>query len=154
MNPLVLLSVFLALSVPVYAKGAQSDSTNLSADAQKVVSIIRHDKAKTQTYCIIRDLTDEVEQEENLAKASELSERINNLEEKLGPEFTTLVRALADISPNSQDKIRSILEALEELGLATPAHNRRSSTSDRSRHARSIKARLSQYSARSISPRA
>jgi len=117
MNQLLLLSVFLVFSVPVYAKGAQSDSANLRADAQKVVSIIRHDKAKTETYCIIRDLTDEAEQEENLAKADELSEKINNLEEKLGPEFTTLVRALSDISAHSQDahEIRSMLEALEDL---------------------------------------
>jgi uncharacterized protein (UPF0210 family) len=51
------------------------------------------------------------------AKTDELSEKIDNLEGKLGPEFITLVHALTDIDARSQDayEIRSILEALDDL---------------------------------------
>jgi hypothetical protein len=53
----------------------------------------------------------------NPAKTEELSEKIDNLEGRLGPDFMTLVHALTDIDAHSQEarEIRSILEALNKL---------------------------------------
>ena len=81
----------------------------------KVVSIISHDKLKTQTYCQILELSDQIDQDENPANTDELAQKIDNLEGKLGPEFITLVHALTDIDAHSQDAhdIRSIIAPLD-----------------------------------------
>jgi hypothetical protein len=88
-----------------------------TADAQNVVKIISSDKRKAQIYCQIAELSDEIDQEENPTKTEELSQKIDNLEQKLGAEYATLVGNLKDIDPNSQDarEIGSILEALDRL---------------------------------------
>ena len=116
MNRLLIVAILIIGILPLYAQGQQPDADKLMVDAQKVVSIIKGDNAKTQIYCEIRELTDEAEQQENPAKTDELSERIDNLEGKLGPEFMTLVHALTDIDAHSQDAhgIRSILQALDD----------------------------------------
>jgi hypothetical protein len=52
----------------------------LKADAQKVVRIISGDKAKTQTYCQIAELGEQIDQEKDGNKAEALSLKINELE--------------------------------------------------------------------------
>jgi len=42
------------------AQAQQPDVAKLRADAQKVVSVIKGDKAKTQAYCQINDLDDQI----------------------------------------------------------------------------------------------
>jgi hypothetical protein len=53
MNRPLIVSILLISAVPEYAQGQQPNMAKLKADAQKVVSIIGGDKAKTQTYCQI-----------------------------------------------------------------------------------------------------
>jgi hypothetical protein len=79
------------------------------------------DKAKTQTYCEIQKLTQQMEQayEKNDSKtADELSEKIDTLEDTLGPEYAELINGLQDIDPE-RDKlgaeIMSMFEALDGL---------------------------------------
>ena len=111
-----LTAVFLLLAaVPMYA-GAQ-DATKLKADAQKIVSLISHDRLKTQTYCEIVDLSDQIDQQENPAKADDLAHKIEGLEVKLGPEFLEVVHGLPNIDPESKDAqdIRAIIESLDNL---------------------------------------
>jgi predicted transcriptional regulator len=117
MNRLSIIAILITGTSSLYAQGQQPNVAKLKADAQNVVTLISGDKLKTQIYCEIRELTDEAEQEENPAKTDELSEKMDNLEGKLGPEFMTLVHALTDIDAHSQDaqEIRSILEGLDEL---------------------------------------
>jgi hypothetical protein len=92
----------LAISlVPLDAQAQQPNAAKLKADAQKVLGIITRDKLKTQTYCQILDLSDQIDQEKNPAKTDELAQKIGNLEGKLGPEFTTLEHDLSNIDPNS-----------------------------------------------------
>jgi hypothetical protein len=117
MNRLLIVAILIIGTLPLHAQGQQPNAAKLKADAKNVAKIIGGDKLKTQTYCEIRELTDKAEQEGNPAKTAELSERIDNLEGKLGPEFMTLVHALTDIDAHSQDahEIRSILATLDEL---------------------------------------
>jgi hypothetical protein len=117
MNLSLRVAILAISAVPMYAQAQYAGAAKLKSDAQNVVKIISGDKLKTQIYCEIRELTDEAEQEENPAKTDELSEKLDNLEGKLGPEFLSLVHALADIDPDSQDahEIRSTLEALDDL---------------------------------------
>ena len=117
MNQLLIIAILVIGTLPLYAQGQQPNAAKLKADAQNVVTVISGDKRKTQIYCEIAELSDEIDQEENPRKTEELSQKIDDLERKLGAEYVALVGSLRDIDPNSQDaqKIGSILEALDRL---------------------------------------
>jgi Tfp pilus assembly protein PilE len=57
----IFVGTLLIAAVPAYAQ-AQSRSTAKATkgDAQKVATIIRSDKAKTQTYCEINKVSDQM----------------------------------------------------------------------------------------------
>jgi hypothetical protein len=119
MNRLLFLGLFLASSTPLSAQGAQPDAAKLKADAQKVVSIISGDKAKTQTYCQINSLGGEIDlaaQARDEQKADALTQKINDLEKQLGPEYLALFDALNNADPNSKDfqDILSMFDSLDE----------------------------------------
>jgi hypothetical protein len=127
MNPMMIVAILVISAVPVCAQGQQPSAVKLRADAQNVVKIISGDKLKTQTYCEIAELSDQIDQEEDPTKAEELSQKRDQLERKLGSEFVALVGGLKDIDPNSQDgqEIGSILQELDKfcgisIGFATP----------------------------------
>jgi len=56
MSRLLIVTILIMSTLPVYAQAQQPNMAKLKADAQKVVSIISGDKAKTQAYCEINDL--------------------------------------------------------------------------------------------------
>ena len=61
----------------------------MTTDAQKVVKIISGDKARTQTYCDIGKLGDQIEeaeQKKDINKIDQLNKKIDELATKLGPE--------------------------------------------------------------------
>ena len=81
MNRLLIIGILLVMAVPLYAQAQQPDAAKLKADAQKVVSIIKGDKAKTQTYCQVSDIAkqmDEAVQEKDRKKAEELSQKLRD----------------------------------------------------------------------------
>ena len=119
MNRKAIVAILLVAAVPAFAQTQKLRVTK--DDAQKVVTIISGDKAKTQTYCEIQKLTQQMEQayEKNDRKtADELSEKIDTLEDTLGPEYAELINGLQDIDPE-RDKlgaeIMSMFEALDGL---------------------------------------
>jgi SMC interacting uncharacterized protein involved in chromosome segregation len=117
MNRLLIVSILLISAVPEYAQGQQPNMDKLKADAQKVVSIISGDKAKTKTYCQINDLGGQIgEANEEQEKTEALSRKVSELEKKLGPEYVALVNGLKDVDPNSPEgaEISSILETLDD----------------------------------------
>jgi len=117
MNLRLIVAILAISAVPIYSQAQTAGTAKLKADAQKVVKIISSDKRRAQIYCQIAELSDEIDQEENPTKTEELSQKIDNLEQKLGAEYAMLVGNLKDIDPNSQDarEIGSILEALDRL---------------------------------------
>jgi hypothetical protein len=56
-----LVAAILVISA-MPAQGQQPSADQLKANAQKVVSIIKGDKAKTQTYCHLLQFSDEFDQ--------------------------------------------------------------------------------------------
>jgi flagellar motility protein MotE (MotC chaperone) len=115
MNRLLIVAILLISAAPVYAQGQQPNAAEL---AQKVASVISGDKAKTQTYCQILDLSDEldqVDQQKDRKKAEELSQKLNELQKKLGPEYLALLEATEHVDPNSKDgqEIASIFDKLD-----------------------------------------
>jgi hypothetical protein len=101
MNRKFIVAILLVVAVPVCAQ-AQNPEVS-TGDAQKVVTIISGDKAKTQAYCDIRKLSEQIGQayEKNDNKmVEELSLKIETLEKALGPEYVALVDGLPDILGN------------------------------------------------------
>jgi preprotein translocase subunit YajC len=119
MNRLVIIVILLVMAVPLYAQAQQPDAAKLKADAQKVVSIIKGDKAKTQTYCQVSDIAkqmDEAVQEKDRKKAEELSQKLTESETHLGPEYLALVESLRNMDLTSKDgqEIASTFDKLDE----------------------------------------
>jgi flagellar motility protein MotE (MotC chaperone) len=102
------------------AKAAPAVPVTKAAAAQKLVKTISGDKAKTQTYCDIGKLGDQIEeaeQKKDLKKIDELNQKMDELATKLGPEYVALIGELQDIDPNSKDgqDISLTLEGLDKL---------------------------------------
>jgi len=119
MNRLLRVAVLVISTVPLYAQGQQPNAAKLKDDARKVVGIIGADKAKIQTYCQFANLSDQFDQanqDKDSKKAVVLSQKIDGLKKKLGPEFVALVDGLKDVDPDSPDgqEIASIIESLDE----------------------------------------
>jgi hypothetical protein len=119
MNSPLIVSILLISAVPEYAQAQQPDIAKLKADAQKVVSVIKGDKAKTQTYCQILNLgdeLDEVDEQRDRKQAEDLSQKIGELEKTLGPEYLALADKLKDMDSTSREgkEIGSIFESLDQ----------------------------------------
>src|SRR5215469_1349277 len=59
MNRLLTVAILAICTVPLYAQSQPPNATEL---AQTVFGIIAGDKTKTQTYCQVLDLSDELDQ--------------------------------------------------------------------------------------------
>jgi hypothetical protein len=113
------VAISLICAAPLYAQDQQPNTAKLKADAQRVVSIIKGDKAKAQVYCEINDLGEEIgeaDQRMDDNKAEALSRQVTELEKKLGPEYFALANDLNNVDPNSPEgrDIESILAPLDE----------------------------------------
>ena len=89
------------------------------ADAQNVVQIVTSDKVKTQAYCDLAKLYDQVEEavQKNDNKTLEtLNKQADALLHKLGPEYSKLMDGLEQVDPKSNEakEFMSILSALDK----------------------------------------
>ena len=121
MNPKLIVAVFVIAAVPVYAQAQKPSTAKVTAaDVQKVVTLISGDKAKTQTYCDIGKLNEQIEEandKKDIKKTEELSQQIDALVKKLGPEYAALLDGLQEVDPESEDgkKIGLMFEPLDKL---------------------------------------
>ena len=99
---------------------AQSAVTN--EDAQQLVDTISGDQDKTQTYCDIVKLGDQIEQaDQRGASTDELNQQMGKLDEKLGPEWSALMTAYRDVDLNTRvgletaATMQTIIDALNTL---------------------------------------
>lgn len=102
------------------APAAPAAPASKAAAAQTLVKTISTDKAKTQTYCDIGKLGDQIEeaeQKKDLKRIDELNRKMDELATKLGPEYVALMGDLQDIDPSSKEAqdISSTLEGLDKL---------------------------------------
>ncbi|MGB7855226.1 MAG: hypothetical protein WBL48_04930 [Pseudolabrys sp.] len=120
MNLKLIAAILVIGAVPVCAQAQNPSAAKLTrADAQKVVKIISSDKAKIQTFCDIGKLGEQIEEaneKRDRKTADELSQKMKELEKKLGPEYVTLMDGLQDIDPESDDgvDIQAALAALDK----------------------------------------
>ena len=108
-----------ATQAPKAAKGSKDETTKVTA-AQKVVKTISADKAKTQTYCDIGKLGDQIQEADkknDMKKIDELNSKMDELATKLGPDYVALIGGLDDIDPDSKEahEIGSALASLDKL---------------------------------------
>ena len=115
-----LIAAVLVTAATASAALAQGPSTEkLKADAQKVVKIIVGDKAKSQIYCDIVKLGEQIEETDpkDTKQTDELYQQVEKLATKLGPEYIALMDGLQDMDPESEDgkEIASTLDVLNKL---------------------------------------
>ena len=117
----LIVTILVIAAAPICAQAQRPTPAKVTkADAQKVLRIISSDKAKTRIYCDMNKLGEQIEQanEKNDNKmVNELSEKLEALGEKLGPEYTALMDGLPDIDQDSEvgQEIESVLLSLDRL---------------------------------------
>ena len=121
MNRKLIIAILVIAAVPVCAQAQKpSAATVTKTDVQKVVKLISGDKAKTQTYCDIGKLNEqmaEADETKDTKKLDELSQQIDALGKKLGPEYAALMDGLQDVDPESDDgkQIGLMFQPLDKL---------------------------------------
>ena len=119
LNGLLIVAILAISTAPLYAQRQQQNVAKLKADARNLVGIIGGDKTKTQTYCQIQDLSEQLVQavgEKDRKKANALAGKIAELNKKMGPEFAAVVDIEKHVDLDSRDgqEIASIVASLGE----------------------------------------
>ena len=119
MYRLLIVGILIISTMPLSAQGQQPDAAKLRADAQKVISIISGDEAKTQSYCqiaIVGEQMNEAAQAKDKKKFDELAQKLPELEKNLGPEYLVLVESLGkmNLPPKDGQEIVSMFDKLED----------------------------------------
>jgi flagellar motility protein MotE (MotC chaperone) len=120
MNRLLIVAILMLSTAPLYAQGQLENIAKLKEDARNAVGIIGADRGKTHTYCQIVDLLgrqlEQADQKKDKKEIKATSQRVNQLQKKLGPEFAVLENILKNIDLKSADgrEIASIIQSLNE----------------------------------------
>jgi hypothetical protein len=118
MYRLFIVGILIISTMPLCAQAQQPDAAKLKADAQKVVSIISGDKAKTQSYCPIANVGEQMNQAiqvKDKKKFDELAQKLPELETNLGPEYLGLIESLGkmNLTPKDGQEIVSTFDTLD-----------------------------------------
>jgi hypothetical protein len=122
----LIMAVLLIAAAPRWAQ-AQSAVTN--EDAQEVIGMISGDKEKTQAYCDSLKLDDQIDKDNQQGKnTDELNRQMNELTEKLGPEYAALIAAYQDMDLSSREGLETgviVQQTIDKLtALCGPAARR------------------------------
>ncbi|MGB8628473.1 MAG: hypothetical protein WCD69_03660 [Xanthobacteraceae bacterium] len=117
MNLILMVAILAISSAQMYAQAQRPSADKLKAEAQNLVKIVSGDRRKSQTYCEIVELNDQIDQEEDPIETEELSQKRDKLGEKIGPNYVALVAGLMNIDRDSRDyqEIASILARLDKF---------------------------------------
>ena len=121
MNLKLDIAILLIAAGPVYAQAQNPSTAKVSqGDAQKVATAISSDKVKTQAYCDLQKLADQMEEarkNNNSKTIDELSQKAVALAKTLGPEYQALIDGLQDVAKDEQldDEFLSAFHALDSL---------------------------------------
>ena len=119
LNGLLIAAILATSTAPLFAQAQQPDAAKLKADARNVVGMIGSDKTKTQTYCQIINLAEQMNQavqEKDRKKAVELARKLPELQKNLGPEYLELLKSLghANLTPKDGQEIVSMFDSLDQ----------------------------------------
>jgi hypothetical protein len=116
---LLIVATLIISTAPLYTQRQQQNVAKLQEEARNAVGIIGADRGKTHTYCQVVDLLGRqlgLDQKKDKKEIKALSQRVNQLQKKLGPEFAVLENVLKNIDLKSADgrEIASIIQSLNE----------------------------------------
>ena len=120
---LKLVAAISALAIPALAHAQQGGpQPNVpkptKADAQNVVQMITSDKVKTQAYCDLNKLYDQLKavQQNDTKTVGTLTNQASALIYKVGPEYLKLMDGLEQVDRKSSEakEFMSILSALDK----------------------------------------
>ena len=103
MNLTLNIAMLAIVASPTFVQAQETSAAKMKEEAQKVVKIISSDKSKTQTYCDLVKVSNQIDQAEANSKADQLYQQMDELVAKLGPEYIELIGELQDMDPNSED---------------------------------------------------
>jgi hypothetical protein len=124
MNLKTIVAIFVMAAVPVCSQAQQRNDKippkSTKADAERVVKIISGDKAKSQQYCDLAKLDEQIgeaEAKKDTKKVDALTQQLSEMEQKLGPEYVAFMDGVQQVDPNSSEgkDITSVLDALDKL---------------------------------------
>jgi len=125
MNLKLVISIFALAAMPTLAHAQQGGPPPNApkptlAQAQKVVQIISGDKTKTQQYCDLGKLNEQMaqaEQKNDTKTLAALGKRADDLVQKIGPEYVALMDGLGLIDENSSEgkQFVAVLDSLDKL---------------------------------------
>ena len=116
------ISALAAIPALAYAQqgGPQPNVPKLTkADVLIVIQIVTKDKAKTQAYCDLTKLYDQIqaaEQKEDSDTIQALTKQADALVDKLGPEYFKLMDRFEQVDPDSSEakEFMSIFSELDK----------------------------------------
>jgi len=118
------VTIFVLAVVPAIAQAQQHAPPNVTkptmAQVQKVVQIVSGDKTKTQYYCAIGKLNEqmaEADQKNDTKRLESLTTRADDLAQKIGPEYVALMDGLSTVDDESAEgkQFAAALDALDKL---------------------------------------
>jgi len=122
MNLKLVIAISILVTAPAFAQAQQGGASPKApkptkADVQKVVQTISGDKTKMQTYCDLAKLNEQMEQAENKKDTKTLQNlgaKVDNLTQKLGPDYIKLMDGLDQVDENSSEG-KEFAAALDSL---------------------------------------
>jgi hypothetical protein len=106
----------MAVTIAVVPVCAQTQSPSVpnvgKGEAEKVATIIRSDKAKTQAYCDLQKLAERIRkahQKKDRKRIDELFRKVGPIEETLGPEYRALIDGIQEIAENEELRAEFVL---------------------------------------------
>jgi hypothetical protein len=108
-------------AAPVFAQEKPpSHPTFSTAEIQKVIQIVSSDKTKTQQYCELGKINQQMAQAQEKrdnATLDRLGQQADELEEKIGPEFVRFIDALDQMEDESSEgkELMAAVETLDKL---------------------------------------
>lgn len=120
----IVLAIAALAVMTVLAQAQPAPPANVpkptKADVQKVVQTVSADKAKTQAYCALAKLEDQMvalDPQKDEKKLDALSSQADALAGKIGPEYVRLMQGLDQIEENSPEAkdFSQMLSQLDKL---------------------------------------
>ena len=117
---LKLAAAISALAIPALAHAQSSVPKPTKTDVQNVVQIVTTDKVKTQAYCDLTKLYNQIEaaeQKEDSDTIQTLTKQADGLVANLGPEYLKVIEGLdqVDLTSSEGKEFMSILSGLDKL---------------------------------------
>jgi hypothetical protein len=108
---------FRGSAIPALAHAQSNAAKPTKADAQNVVQMITSDKVKTQAYCDLTKLEEQVkavQQNTDPKTVKTLTKQAEAPLDKLGPEYSKLTEGLEQVDPKSSEG-KELMSILSEL---------------------------------------